>query len=186
VQPGESLESIAAEYGLKPEQVKAANRIGWLGLKPGQLLFLPGAKPRQLGPKLSDDYKRRSILRSPLKGRYTSTMGTRSDPFTGAVSHHNGVDIKAAYNELVYSAAAGTVIMAGWNAGFGKCVKIDHHNGYVTLYGHLNSILVHQGQELKGFQVLGKVGSTGRATGPHLHFTIYYQGKAKNPLDFIW
>lgn len=191
VKPGDSLESIAALYSSKPDEIKAAdikkaNRIGWLGLKPLQLLFIPGAKPKQLGEELGEVYKKRSVLRSPLNGRYTSLMGTRSDPFTGATTHHNGVDIKAAYNEPVSAAAAGTVISAGWNGGFGKCVKIDHHNGYVTLYGHLNSILVHTGQQIKQFQVIGKVGSTGRATGPHLHFTIYYEGVARNPLEFLW
>ena len=113
-------------------------------------------------------------------------MGTRLDPFTGAVSHHNGVDIKADYNELVGASAAGTVIYAGWNGGFGKCIKIDHHNDYVTLYGHLNAILVHVGEQVKQHQIIGKVGATGRATGPHLHFTVYYKGQAKNPLEFLW
>jgi murein DD-endopeptidase MepM/ murein hydrolase activator NlpD len=102
------------------------------------------------------------------------------------VTHHNGVDIKAAYNDPVSAAAAGTVIFSGWNSGFGKCVKIDHKNGYVTLYGHLNSISVSLGQQVKQYQFVGKVGSTGRATGPHLHFTIYHNGKIKNPLEFLW
>lgn len=186
VQPGDTLESIAKIYETKAEDIRKANTIGWLGLKPLQLLFIPGAKPKELGPKLSEVYKKRSILRAPLNGRYTSLMGTRIDPFTGDASFHNGVDIKADYNTPVSAAAAGTVILAGWNGGFGKCIKIDHHNGYVTLYGHLNSILVHTGQVVKQFQVIGKVGSTGRATGPHLHFTVYYQGKVKNPLEFLW
>jgi len=139
-----------------------------------------------MNAKLTEVFKRRSVLRSPLNGRYTSLMGSRSGPFTGAVSHHNGVDIKAAYNEPVSAAAPGVVIFAGWNGGFGKCIKIDHKNGYVTLYGHLNSIQVHVGQQIRQFQVIGKVGSTGRSTGPHLHFTIYFEGKARNPLEFLW
>jgi LysM repeat protein len=186
VREGETLQSVAALYEIKPQDIKAANRLGLFGLKPGALLFVPGAKPRQVSDKLAAVIKKRSFLRSPLAGRYTSQMGTRQDPFTGAVTHHNGVDIKANYNELVGASAAGTVVYAGWNGGFGKCVKIDHHNGYVTLYGHLNAILVRLGQEVKQHQIIGKVGATGRATGPHLHFTIYYQGKAKNPLDFLW
>jgi hypothetical protein len=191
VKAGETLDSIAEFYSPKPGLLKAsdirqANRIGWLGPKPMELLFIPGAKPRELSPELTEIYKKGNIFSAPLSGRYTSQMGTRIDPFTGDASFHNGVDIKADYNAIVGAAADGTVIFAGWNGGFGRCIKIDHHDGYVTLYGHLNSILVHVGQKVKRHQQIGKVGSSGRSTGPHLHFTVYYQGKVQNPLNFTW
>jgi LysM repeat protein len=172
VKAGDTFDTIAALYGVKAEDIRKGNRVGWTGLKPLEVLFIPDGSPKELGPKLNELYQERSILRAPLSGRYTSLMGMRTDPFTGDAKFHNGVDIEAHFNTPVEAAAAGTVILAGWNGGFGKCIKIDHHNGYVTLYGHLNAILVHVGQKVKQFQVIAKVGMTGRTTGPHLHFTV--------------
>lgn len=186
VQAGDTIESIAAIYACKPADIKGANRIGLLGLKPMQLLFIPGGAPKEVCPALQEKLKLRGLFRAPLYGVVTSYMGMRIDPFTGDASFHNGVDFRAKFNAPVAAAAAGTVILAGWNGGFGKCIKIDHHNGYITLYGHLNKINVHVGEQIKQNQPIGFVGETGRATGPHLHFTIYYQGKVKNPEDFLW
>jgi murein DD-endopeptidase MepM/ murein hydrolase activator NlpD len=76
--------------------------------------------------------------------------------------------------------------LAGWNSGFGKCVIIEHANGLRTLYGHLNTVMVHVGQKVKRNQYIGRVGSTGRTTGPHLHFTIWKDGKLQDPLKYLW
>jgi murein DD-endopeptidase MepM/ murein hydrolase activator NlpD len=157
-----------------------------MGIKAGQVLFLPDVRPRQHTPEMAALYEGRDFLRSPLAGKFTSFVGTRTDPFTGEHRHHNGVDIKAPFNALVAASADGTVSLAGWNSGFGKCVIIDHAQGYRTLYGHLNVILVHQGQQVKQFQYIGKVGMTGRTTGPHLHFTIWKDGQLRNPLKYLW
>lgn len=113
-------------------------------------------------------------------------MGTRVDPFTGEKRFHNGVDIRAPFNALVAAAADGTVALAGWNDGFGKCVVIDHAQGYRTLYGHLNAILVHVGETVKQHQLIGRVGMTGRTTGPHLHFTIWKNKKVQDPMKYLW
>jgi LysM repeat protein len=187
VQAGDSAASIEKDYGLDPGTVKAANRLGWSGLlRPGQVLFLPGAKPKPINAEMAEIYQRRSLIRSPLAGRYTSLLGTRIDPFTGATKHHNGVDIKAAFNSPVAAAADGKVVLAGWNDGFGKCVIIDHADGLRTLYGHLNTIMVHTGQHVVQHQFIGRVGATGRTTGPHLHFTIWKDGKLQDPLKYLW
>jgi LysM repeat protein len=186
VQPGDTLGSIEKDYHLDAGAVRANNRLGWLGLKAGQVLFLPDARPRQYTPEMAQLYEGRDFLRSPLAGKFTSFVGVRTDPFTGAKRHHNGVDIKAPFNSLVAASAAGKVVLAGWNDGFGKCVIIDHDKGYRTLYGHMNVILVHQGEEVKQFQYIGRVGMTGRTTGPHLHFTIWKDGKLQNPLKYLW
>jgi LysM repeat protein len=187
VQAGDSLQSIEKDYGCEPGLIKANNRLGWAqALRPGQVLLLPGVKPKPLNKEMAGIYKRRSLLRSPLAGHYTSLLGTRVDPFTGEAKHHNGVDIKAPFNSLVAAAADGTVILAGWNGGFGKCVVIDHADGLRTLYGHLNTVLVHVGQKVKQHHFIGRVGATGRTTGPHLHFTIWKDGKLQDPLKYLW
>jgi hypothetical protein len=186
VQDGQSVEGIEKDYGLVSGTVRAANSVGWLGLRPGQVLFLPGAAPKQLTGPMQELFAQRNFFRSPLAGRYTSLLGNRIDPFTGAIRHHNGVDIKAPFNSYVAAAADGTVMLAGWNDGFGKCVIIDHAQGYRTLYGHLNEILVHVGEKVKQHQMIGRVGITGRTTGPHLHFTIWKNEKLQNPLKYLW
>lgn len=187
VKPDDTLSAIEAAYRLESGTAKAANRLGFLqSLREGQILFLPGARPKPLNPDMAAIYDRRNQIRSPLAGRYTSLLGTRTDPFTGAVKHHNGVDIKAPFNSLVAAAADGTVTLAGWNSGFGKCVIIEHANGLRTLYGHLNTVMVHVGQKVKRNQYIGRVGSTGRTTGPHLHFTIWKDGKLQDPLKYLW
>jgi murein DD-endopeptidase MepM/ murein hydrolase activator NlpD len=179
-------EAIEEEFGLLSGTVRAANKVGWRGLAEGQVLFLPGIGPKQMTASMQAIYARRSFFRSPLAGRYTSLLGNRVDPFTGVIRHHNGVDIKAAFNAPVAAAADGVVKLAGWNDGFGKCIIIDHAEGYRTLYGHLNEINVKIGQKVKQHQFIGRVGLTGRTTGPHLHFTIWKNGKLQDPLKYLW
>jgi LysM repeat protein len=187
VEPGDSVASLEKDYGLAAGILQANNRLGWAqAIRPGQVLFLPGVKPKPSNPDMAAIYQKRSLLRSPLAGRYTSLVGKRVDPFTGDARFHNGVDIKAPFNSLVAAAADGTVTLAGWNGGFGKCVVIDHANGLRTLYGHLNTLLVHVGQKVVQHQYIGRVGATGRTTGPHLHFTIWKDGKLQDPLKYLW
>jgi murein DD-endopeptidase MepM/ murein hydrolase activator NlpD len=186
VQAGETVASIEKDYAVEAGTLHAANHLGWFGPKAGQVLFIPKAGPRQLTPEMEALFANRRFIRSPLAGKYTSLLGVRVDPFTGDYKVHNGVDIKAAFNSLVAAAADGKVTSAGWNGGFGKAVVIEHANGYRTLYGHLNAILVKPGQMVKQYQFIGKVGMTGRTTGAHLHFSIWKDGKLQNPLKYLW
>jgi len=186
VQSGESLDSIAKDYGVEAGSLRQANRLGWFGLTPGQVLFIPKGQPRELTPEMEELFAKRRVFRSPLAGKYTSLLGVRVDPFTGDYKVHNGVDIKAPFNSLVAAAADGKVSSAGWNGGFGKAVVIEHAGGFRTLYGHLNAILVKPGQTVKQYQYIGKVGMTGRTTGAHLHFSIWKDGKLQNPLKYLW
>lgn len=187
VGPGESLRSIAAEYEVKPHRISAANDISLFGLRRGELIFIPEGRPcRLLTPEMEKLYARRRLFRSPLAGDYTSLMGRRSDPFTGAKRHHAGVDIRAKRGQLVGAAAAGKVTFAGRRGSYGKAVFISHGNGYTTVYGHLSKISVRQGQPVSRHYYIGRVGSTGRATGPHLHFEIRYRGKVQDPLEYLW
>lgn len=186
VREGESVAGIEADYGLAPGTVAEANRLVLGSVRPGQVLFLPKAKPRQFTPEMAELYAGRDFFRSPLAGTYTSLLGARVDPFTGDYRVHNGVDIKAPFNSLVAAAADGRVVEAGWKGGFGKAVVIDHKDGYRTLYGHLNVILVQAGQQVRQHQYVGRVGMTGRTTGPHLHFTIWKDGRLRDPLKYLW
>jgi len=113
----------------------------------------------------------------PVYGNITSHLGWRKNPFGKGYEFHSGIDIEAPYGSRVVATADGVVEMAGYYGDYGKAVLIKHPSGYMTLYGHLSEISVKAGQEVKAGQVIGKVGSTGRSTGPHLHYEVLYQGK---------
>lgn len=187
VQTDESLGKIALLYSVDSDVILKANVIDskW-GIIPGMWLFIPGAKPRCLTDGIRKEYARRALLRSPLNGRYTSFVGNRIHPVLGFSKYHNGVDIACRQGTWVGAAASGTVEVAGWGGAVGQYIKIDHHNGYKTMYGHLSKIHVRQGQTVRGGQLIARSGSTGRSTGPHLHFTIWENGGVKNPMDYLW
>ncbi len=121
----------------------------------------------------------------PVYGRITSHVGWRKSPFGRGYEFHSGIDIEAPYGSPVVATADGTVEYAGSLGEYGKTVIISHPSGYTTLYAHLSEISVKEGQRVKAGEVIGRVGSTGRSTGPHLHYEVLYQGRLKNPLDYI-
>lgn len=112
----------------------------------------------------------------------TSKFGPRYLSLYGYTRSHNGVDIGASYGSNIWAASGGTVILAGWNGGYGNCVMINHGNGYTTLYGHMSKITVSQGETVSQGQIVGYVGSTGNSTGPHLHFEVRASATAA-PMD---
>ena len=115
----------------------------------------------------------------------SSRFGLRVHPITGQQKSHTGLDIASNQGTTVYASDGGTVTMAGWNGGYGNCIMIDHGNGYVTLYGHLNYIGVSVGQSVSQGSVIGQVGSTGASTGPHLHFEVLKNGTRIDPEQFF-
>jgi murein DD-endopeptidase MepM/ murein hydrolase activator NlpD len=115
----------------------------------------------------------------------SSGYGMRIDPFTRGPAMHTGIDFRADTGEPVRATADGTVTTAGWQGGYGKMVEIDHGNGFATRYGHLSDIGVRLGQRVRSGQIVGKVGSTGRSTGPHLHYETRLNGDAVNPQRFL-
>lgn len=122
----------------------------------------------------------------PYKGAITSHFGYRSNPFgTGGVEGHPGLDIRAPMGAPVRTMAKGKIVFAGKKGGYGNCIIIKHAGGYETLYGHLSRILVRSGQQVEVGDRIGKVGSTGRSTGPHLHYEIRKNGKKVNPKPFL-
>ena len=126
-------------------------------------------------------------IRKPIEGEpdLVSGFGVRQDPFTGSPAMHTGLDLRGEPGDPVRAAADGTVTAAGWSGGYGRVVDIDHGNGLSTRYGHLSAIDVHMGQFIKTGQVLGKVGSSGRSTGPHLHYETRIRGEAVDPQKFL-
>ncbi len=124
----------------------------------------------------------RAGMQWPARGAVVSGFGMRLHPLFRIRRMHTGVDIAAAWGSPVRAAAAGTVIYTGWFGGYGKIVLVDHGGGVSTLYGHLSAILVSPGQRVHAGALLGRVGSTGYTTGPHLHFEVRVTGRPVDPL----
>jgi murein DD-endopeptidase MepM/ murein hydrolase activator NlpD len=133
---------------------------------------------------------RRIALRLPLNrpipgAPITSRFGVRIDPFLGTPAMHTGIDFRAPTGYPARATADGTVTMAGYNGGYGNMVEVDHGNGITTRYGHLSKIEVKVGQVVSKGTVLGRTGSTGRSTGPHLHYEVRVDGDAIDPMKYI-
>src|SRR6516164_3007310 len=126
-------------------------------------------------------------VRKPIDGELDlqSGFGVRIDPFLGRPAMHTGLDLHGETGDVVHATADGTVTAAGWSGGYGRMVDIDHGNGLSTRYGHLSSIDVRVGQSIRTGQIIGKVGSTGRSTGPHLHYETRLRGEAIYPQKFL-
>ena len=122
---------------------------------------------------------------APVRGILTDGFGGRSDPFTGEAGQHNAVDISSAVGQPVRSPADGIVVKAEWANGYGNVIFISHGYGYSTRYGHLKSFAVRPGARVKRGDVIGYVGSTGRSTGPHLHYEVRVNNNPVNPLEYI-
>ncbi len=126
-------------------------------------------------------------VRKPVAGDIdmSSPFGVRLDPFVHEAAMHTGIDFRGDFGEPIHATAAGTVTVAGWSGGYGKMVEIDHGNGLSTRYGHLSEIDVEVGEKVRIGQVVGKLGSTGRSTGPHLHYETRVNGEPVNPQKFL-
>jgi murein DD-endopeptidase MepM/ murein hydrolase activator NlpD len=121
----------------------------------------------------------------PAHGWLTGTFGGRSDPFTGESGFHQGLDISLEKGSPVYATADGTVESAAYNGDYGNLIVLKHGFGLTTRYGHLSGFAVKSGQTVKRGDVIGYVGATGRATGPHLHYEILTNGQLMNPLQLL-
>jgi len=115
----------------------------------------------------------------------SSGFGYRSDPFNGGAAFHAGLDFKGPTGAPIYAAARGTISFAGYKQGYGKCIEIDHGNGLMTRYAHMSRYRAVAGQKVIAGDVIGAIGSTGRSTGPHLHFEVRINDRAVNPRPFL-
>lgn len=133
-----------------------------------------------------EDYFRSVPNQWPVKGEITSPFGFRKSPFGGRrETFHEGIDIANNVGEIIVAAADGKVVFAGWRAVYGKTVEIKHGYGFTTIYAHNSALLVEEGDRVKKGQPIARLGSTGRSTGPHLHFTVKKNGEFKDPLIYL-
>lgn len=121
----------------------------------------------------------------PASGRISSNFGSRSDPFNFSEKKHEGIDIAADSGTIIKASASGKVTLSDWYGNYGKCIIIDHGYGLSTLYGHCLTLLVEEGQTVNKGDKIATVGSTGRSTGPHLHFEVRLNGVPTDPLQYL-
>jgi len=183
INKGDSLGKIASKYQVSVEDLLDVNDLSSHILSAGTQLFIPGAK-------LGSDAIRKAmgeLFAYPLSvaWRLTSHFGLRPDPFTGVASHHTGIDMAVPAGTPIKASMSGKVIAVGFTNIYGNYVIINHGNGYQTLYAHMSKVLAHTGQEVSQGTRIGLVGSTGYSTGPHLHFTVYKNGKLIDPLSVL-
>lgn len=151
-----------------------------------RLVFFRNAAPVVVNDSLEKLYGYGKIFLSPVKGYYTSLFGDRVDPYYHDTAFHTGVDIHGRMNQPMHASQAGMVMFTGWRDGYGNTIIIQHDKGYSTLYAHLTDITVKTGQWVKKKEKIGTVGSTGRSTGPHVHFEIRRHDETINPLLYVW
>ncbi|MGI6253316.1 MAG: peptidoglycan DD-metalloendopeptidase family protein [Aminivibrio sp.] len=191
VKKGDNLDKIGKAYGIPAERIKKGNDDGVLdgALKAGQEIFLPGARPAttvSAAQKKSGGISAGSrSYRWPVIGRINSPFGWRRHPITRRRDFHTGIDIKAPRGRVIKAAKAGRVEYAGWMGGYGRVVVVRHNDGLSTLYAHCSSLSVRNGQSVSQGQTIARVGTTGRTTGPHLHFEVRKGKSPTNPLKLL-
>lgn len=197
---------LARTAGLEPQELPSAppGRGGAPSSLPSRSLTLPelGSLVHELAGQMAVRSDQLSVLEALLvrdsasrkflptlypvpDGWFSSNFGYRIDPFTGQQSMHDGIDFPAQKGTPIVAAASGKAIFAGWHPAYGKMIEIDHGNGLVSLYAHTSNVLVKQGDLVVRGQRIAAVGSTGRSTGPHLHFEVRLNGAPQNPARFL-
>jgi murein DD-endopeptidase MepM/ murein hydrolase activator NlpD len=199
VRPGENLYRIGKAYDVSHEELARLNRLRAAGqIRAGQQIFIPGATrelpveiitPAQAAPKLSSIPQTPSQMPSmpsldqpfiwPISGTINSGFGPRGASF------HDGIDIAAPQGTPVRAIDSGEVVYSDQLRGYGNMVILRHADGFVSVYAHNERNLVRQGQQVSRGETIARVGSTGRVTGPHLHFEIRRDNKAQDPLHYM-
>jgi len=174
---GDSVETVAAKYEISPESIIETNGLLDANFPAGAVVFLPDARiPSFMLREINGD-----LFRWPIRGWVTSRYGWRTDPFSGARTFHNALDIGSSIGVPILAAMEGRVSDTGYSPISGNYVRIAHHSGWVSFYGHLNSIAVRPGEAVRSGERIGAVGNTGYSTGPHLHFSVFKNGRSVNP-----
>ncbi len=200
------LQNMVTKLGVMAgiEQSLPDSTVGGVGGVPATELAAPALEQRSLetmddrltsltdkSTKLEAFFRDQRVLLAstpsiwPVRGYLSATFGNRMDPFTGQRDFHPGLDISTPMGTPVHAPAEGVVISCGAKGGYGNTVVIDHGNGIVTRYGHLASYSVKPGQRIRRGDAIGAVGSTGRSTGPHLHYEVWIRDQAQNPTHYI-
>jgi len=182
VKSGDSLAKISQSMGVPLEAILDANDIQSDVINAGTTLFIPGARMNKddLALALGE------LFIYPLKGsRLSSPFGWRNDPFTGERRHHAAIDLSAPQGTVVWAAMDGKVSALGYDRTYGNFIILTHAGGYQTMYAHLYSTSVKKGDTVSKGKQIGTVGNTGYSTGPHLHFAVFKNSRAVNPLDYL-
>ena len=178
----DNLASIAEKYNTNQDDLITINELFSEKISAGTDIFIPGAR---LDIERLQEINGDLFIR-PVVGAITSYFGWRRNPFNRSLRQfHNGIDIRGGVGTPVRASMSGRVSAVGYDNVFGNYVIINHHSGYRTLYGHLNVIRTRTGANVAQGARIGDVGNTGQSTGPHLHFTIYRNGTAVNPLGLM-
>lgn len=180
-------EAVLRRLGLDPERFLDGNSLGrggpFIAANDPQVRDLQANAARQAA--IAATFARIPAFLPVASVSESSDFGYRTDPFHGGGAFHAGLDLTGHTGDAIHAAADGVVVRAGWWAGYGKVVVIDHGNGLETRYGHLSRFHVKEGDVIRQGQVIGGMGSTGRSTGTHLHFEVRVDGKALNPQPFL-
>lgn len=193
VRKGETVWRISQTYGVELHEIVSANNLASYTIYPGQELVIPGATKVRSVPSADNDgpppARDDVAIIWPLAGRgrgsVTSGFGMRTHPTRRTEEFHKGIDIDGAREERVLAAAAGEVVFSGRMTGYGTVVMIDHGDRLITLYAHLSRSAVRLEDRVAQGQAIGYVGSTGNATGSHLHFEVRHKGRAVDPLEYL-
>jgi murein DD-endopeptidase MepM/ murein hydrolase activator NlpD len=172
---GTSQPQTQADFLAQLEQLAAQLDDREVKLKALENLLMEGSLQARVHP----------AGRPVTEGWISSYFGYRNDPITGRRAFHEGIDFAGKLGEDVRAVAAGVVVWSGYKHGYGNLVEIRHANGYSTRYGHNKKILVRAGETVQKGQRIALMGSTGRSTGPHVHFEVLHNGKRVNPLKFV-
>jgi len=148
--------------------------------------FAKNSRPVVVNQHLEGLFEIKKTYHLPCGGQFASLFGMRLDPILHTPDFHEGVDIRAPIGTPVRPIKEGMVVSTGWREGYGLCIDIMHPDGYLSRYGHLSVVKVEKGMMVGKDEIIGNIGSTGRSTGPHLHFEMIRHGQNVNPLFFIW
>jgi murein DD-endopeptidase MepM/ murein hydrolase activator NlpD len=203
----QNLQSVVNKLGVMAglDQSLPDTRIAGVGGVPSSESVAPSVNPTitlekmdqsvssltERSSKLEEFYKDQRVLLAstpsiwPVHGYLSTSFGNRTDPFTGQLDFHSGIDISTPIGTKVQAPADGVVVSVGTKGGYGNAITIDHGYGIVTQYGHLDHFNVRPGQRIRRGDVIAFVGTTGRSTGPHLHYEVWVRDQAQNPLHFI-
>jgi murein DD-endopeptidase MepM/ murein hydrolase activator NlpD len=173
-------DATGSAYGLPPRLDASIDQLA--GQFDAQQAQLSALQSLLLDAKIDSNLKPTGM---PASGYISSYFGVRPDPFDGHGARHTGLDIAVPFGSSVHTVAEGMVTYAGERSGYGKVVEVDHGNGYMTRYAHNSKLLVRPGQRVHVGEVLSLAGSTGRSTGPHVHFEVWYKGRVVNPLAYV-
>lgn len=170
--------TVKGQYMHHPFELFAMDEI--------RFAFIENVKPIATNSHIERLYVLREKFHLPVKGRFTSWYGDRVDPLEHGMAFHNGIDIAAPHGTPITPIKEGYVNFTGWMDGYGNTIIIQHNEGYESWYGHCHKIFAQPGEFVESDTIIGTVGSTGRSTGPHLHFMLMQHGKVLNPITFIW